>query len=87
VGGEAKISLDTDWFYRRAGPVVFGCLRTVVTTADRITRTVALGLLWRGLTMARDSQSSAGLARSRPVGAMALWTAIVLGILLVASLH
>jgi multicomponent Na+:H+ antiporter subunit D len=79
VGGEAKISLDTDWLYRRAMP------RVVLTLRDRG------AFAWQGLTRLfhgifnhavvrlQQYHGPGGLhARGWPIGIMVLWVAILL---------
>ncbi len=79
VGGEARISLDTDWLYRRALPA------TARRVRDRG------GAAWQGLlTLARRGIAGfvTGLARHHgprsllagtwPTGSMVLWVAIIL---------
>ncbi|WP_440997675.1 Na(+)/H(+) antiporter subunit D [Arhodomonas sp. SL1] len=84
VGGDPKISLDTDWFYRRAGPVVAVALRDAVTAADRRVRAGSMMLLGRALAVSRERFGHGGrLAQSWPTGSMAFWTMVVLAVLLV----
>ncbi|WP_067560975.1 Na(+)/H(+) antiporter subunit D [Halofilum ochraceum] len=84
VGGDPKISLDTDWFYRRLGPALVISARDLVTSADRALRARSMALLQSALTLSHDRFGHEGqLARSWPTGSMALWTMIVLAVLLV----
>ena len=88
VGGEAKISLDTDWFYRRLGPAIIKAISEVITTLDRNLRQVAMRTLF-GLIerIPRPDRPGNRLARSWPAGSMALWTAVVLAVLIVTGLR
>lgn len=79
VGGEAKISLDTDWLYRRALP------RVVVALCDHgAVLWQSLGRLSNGLLnhvalRLLQYHGPSGLhARSWPIGIMVLWVAILL---------
>lgn len=79
VGGEAKISLDTDWIYRRVLPRLSqaiislvqwlwaGLTRRLLNSADRILT---------GLTHYHGPEGL--LARTWPTGSMVLWVAIIL---------
>jgi multicomponent Na+:H+ antiporter subunit D len=84
LGGEAKISVDTDWVYRRALPAVTGWVARVG------------GALWRGLlealmrpirlTMSGLSEHHGPqglLARTWPTGSMLLWVAVLLALFLI----
>jgi multicomponent Na+:H+ antiporter subunit D len=79
VGGEAKISIDTDWLYRRALPATARWVR------DRG------GAVWQGslnlslrgiegfvLGLSRHHGPQGLLARTWPTGSMVLWVAIIL---------
>ncbi|MBS0003320.1 MAG: Na(+)/H(+) antiporter subunit D [Thioalkalivibrio sp.] len=79
VGGEPKISIDTDWLYRRALPA------TARWVGDRG------GAAWQGLLtlsrrsiaafvtgLARHHGPGSVLARTWPTGSMVLWVAIIL---------
>ena len=79
LGGEAKISLDTDWIYRRAlqnlaWPISAGILRvlhTLYSPLDRRSRSKLAAMIRR--------QGPHGLlARSWPTGSMVLWVAVIL---------
>jgi multicomponent Na+:H+ antiporter subunit D len=84
VGGEAKISLDTDWFYRRLGPAIAVATRDRLARLDRAARAQALVLVQRALTVGRERFGHDGqLARSWPTGSMALWTMLLLALLIV----
>jgi len=79
VGGEPKISVDTDWVYRKAMPAVAGALHRVGGGAWQTT----LGALMRKLTALVATVSAHHgpqgiLARTWPTGSMVLWVAILL---------
>jgi len=87
VGGEPKISLDTDWFYRRLGVDVARALTNGITDIDRAIRGRVNGLLGQAMASIRQKHGRDGrLARSWPTGSMALWTAVVLVVLLFAGI-
>jgi multicomponent Na+:H+ antiporter subunit D len=85
VGGEAKISLDTDWTYRRVLPLAAGFVQRV----GRRLWQASLGALLR-----RFSELRAGLvehhgpqgvlARTWPTGSMLLWVAVLLAVFMIA---
>jgi multicomponent Na+:H+ antiporter subunit D len=79
VGGDPKISLDTDWVYRRALPGVVGWVRRRGGAAW----TGVLGTLQRYLegvvvTLVRHHGPQGILARTWPTGSMVLWVAVIL---------
>lgn len=85
VGGEAKISIDTDWFYRRLGWDI------AVAGLDyaRKARAAFLGAGQEGLSVAlsriyRYTGPRGILARNWPTGAMAFWTTALLAVWLAA---
>jgi multicomponent Na+:H+ antiporter subunit D len=79
VGGEAKISLDTDWLYRRALPQVAGGIHRTWTGVCRwLTRTAATLLGWILAWVMLHHGPSGILARTWPTGSMVLWVAILL---------
>ena len=65
--------LDTDWIYRRLGD---GAVRWGVAMTQRLIR--AINRLLSGFT-------AGALARDFPSGLMALWTAILLALVLVVA--
>ncbi|MFU8896933.1 MAG: Na(+)/H(+) antiporter subunit D [Gammaproteobacteria bacterium] len=84
LGGEAKISVDTDWSYRRALPAVAGAVQRVG------------GRLWHGLLdgfMRRFNALLTGLSehhgpqgllsRTWPTGSMLLWVAVLLAVFMI----
>ncbi|MCC5867325.1 MAG: Na(+)/H(+) antiporter subunit D [Gammaproteobacteria bacterium] len=79
VGGEPKISLDTDWVYRKAMPAMAGAVHRVGGGVWR----ASLGALVRKLTRIVATVSAHHgpqgiLARTWPTGSMVLWVAILL---------
>lgn len=75
LGGEAKLSVDTDWVYRKAGPVLIKATAAFVRSVWRGIMAAAQGLLrsiWNGL------KSLAGvdglLGRPWGIGQTTLWT-------------
>ncbi|MFN4272180.1 MAG: Na(+)/H(+) antiporter subunit D [Aliihoeflea sp.] len=87
AGGERKISLDTDWFYRRLGWDIAQAVVRAATAA----RAWALGLAQQGLTGAfqrvyRYVGPGGILARNWSTGAMAFWTTVLLAVWLLAYL-
>jgi multicomponent Na+:H+ antiporter subunit D len=85
LGGEPKISLDTDWFYRRAMPGVARSLR------------LHGGRAWNGVlatlrayldgvigALVRHHGPEGILARTWPTGSMVLWVAVILAASLLA---
>ena len=87
AGGERKISLDTDWFYRRLGWDIAQAVVRAATAA----RAWALGVAQQGMTGAfqrvyRYVGPGGILARNWSTGAMAFWTTVLLAVWLLAYL-
>lgn len=87
AGGERKISLDTDWFYRRLG---WDIAQAVVRGATAA-RAWALAVAQQGMTGAfqrvyRYVGPGGILARNWSTGAMAFWTTVLLAVWLLAYL-
>lgn len=84
-GGERKISLDTDWFYRRLGwDLAHATIRAATAARAR-----ALGIAQQGLTRTfervyRYVGPGGILARNWSTGAMAFWTTVLLAVWLLA---
>lgn len=79
VGGEAKISLDTDWLYRRALPRVVLALRDHGAVLWQSLSRLSHGLLNHAVLRLLQYHGPSGLhARSWPIGIMVLWVAILL---------
>ena len=84
VGGDAKISLDTDWFYRRLVPFRMVAARDFVTAVARSCRARFMEALQCALAASHERFGHGGrLAQSWPTGSMSLWTMLVLAVLLV----
>ena len=87
AGGERKISLDTDWFYRRLGWDIAQAVVRAATAA----RAWALGVAQQGMTGAfqrvyRYVGPGGILARNWSTGAMAFWATVLLAVWLLAYL-
>jgi multicomponent Na+:H+ antiporter subunit D len=78
LGGEAKLSVDTDWVYRKAGPALVRAAGAAVRTTWRGAVAVLLALLrsaWNGL---RDLAGAQGLlGRGWSIGLTTLWTVLI----------
>ena len=73
------ITLDTDWFYRKAGPWLAGALRAGIGTVDRAIRRAGLSALDAGMGVLSKALGDRGrLARAYGTGTMVLWVAILL---------
>jgi multicomponent Na+:H+ antiporter subunit D len=85
VGGEAKISLDTDWVYRRVLPWAAGGAQLAGQQLWRATFGALLqrlGGLVSGLSEHYGPQGL--LARTWPTGSMLLWVAVLLAVFMIA---
>lgn len=83
LGGEAKISLDMDWLYRRLLPVVAGAVRRVGGGAWQALLGAVMHryrALVSGLSEHHGPQGV--LARTWPTGSMLLWVAVLLAVFL-----
>ncbi len=86
LGGKDKISLDFDWFYRDLGRRWVGSARDLVSTANADIRREFMTGFQRLEAAACRLRVSGWPMRSWPTGSMALWTALVLALLLVFGL-
>jgi len=86
LGGKDKISLDFDWFYRDLGRRWVGSARDLVSTANADIRREFMTGFRRLEAAACRLRVSGWPMRSWPTGSMALWTALVLALLLVFGL-
>jgi len=86
LGGKNKLSLDLDWFYRVPGRDAVITIREGIVRTDRYLREGFMRGLERGANTINDLNLSGWPLRSWPTGSMALWTAIVLALLLVMGL-
>jgi len=78
------LSLDLDWFYRRAFPALWeGLERARLATRDHLRR-FRHGPLLRGLNLMFRTHGPDGvLSRTWPTGSMLLWVAVMLTLLLI----
>ena len=77
-------NLDFDWVYRRAGPaVVNACGRRITSVQNAVVTAAQDRLVWAIGRVHRHHGPQGLLARTSPTGSMALWAAILLGVLLV----
>jgi len=75
LGGEAKLSVDTDWVYRKAGPVVIMAVGEWMRTTWRgfiAAMQGVLGGIWAGLK--RLGSADGAFGRSWSIGQTTLWT-------------
>ena len=78
------ITLDTDWFYRKAGPWLAGSLRAGIGAVDRAVRRAGLATLGAGMGVLSRALGDRGkLARAYGTGTMVLWVAILLAFYLI----
>ncbi len=78
------ITLDTDWFYRKAGPWLAGALRAGIGAVDRAVRRAGLATLGAGMGVLSRALGDRGkLARAYGTGTMVLWVAILLAFYLI----
>ncbi|QOC22159.1 Na(+)/H(+) antiporter subunit D [Wenzhouxiangella sp. AB-CW3] len=81
--GKDRITLDTDWLYRRLAPGLISTLAALITRTDQRLRQFIMERLTRMADVVERNYGKDGrLARSWPIGSMAMWTAIVLAMLL-----
>ena len=85
VGGEAKISLDTDWFYRRPLKQLAGYLGTHISLQRNSAAAQVHHGLGRLAAQVRQLYSPTGrLGRARSTGGMVIWVGILLLIYLLS---
>jgi multicomponent Na+:H+ antiporter subunit D len=70
------ITLDVDWVYRRALPVLL--LQAFDAARDAVNRSAARGLSMALQGLRRYSGPQGGLAQTWPIGSMALWVLVLL---------
>ena len=88
VGGEAKISADTDWFYRAGGKRLTLALRNGILAVNRGSRHLFMAAWTNFIAWINQRYGKGGrLSRSWPTGAMALWAAILLASLLIFGIR
>ncbi|WP_235013468.1 MULTISPECIES: Na(+)/H(+) antiporter subunit D [Spiribacter] len=86
LGGKNKISLDLDWFYRVPGKRALDRLGGGVRRVDAAARQAFMARFQALEGWATHLRLSGWPLRSWPTGSMALWTAVVLALLLVFGL-
>jgi multicomponent Na+:H+ antiporter subunit D len=84
LGGEAKISIDTDWAYRMLLPRAAGGLQRIGQRLWQAT----LGALLRRLDalvagLSEHHGPQGVLARTWPTGSMLLWVAVLLAVFMI----
>ncbi|MEO8506065.1 MAG: Na(+)/H(+) antiporter subunit D [Betaproteobacteria bacterium] len=73
------ITLDTDWFYRRLGPVLVSGLESMIVAGDRFVRRAALGTVRAGLRAVTSAFGERGrLARATSTAGMVTWVVVLL---------
>ncbi|AGM41430.1 monovalent cation/H+ antiporter subunit D [Spiribacter salinus M19-40] len=83
LGGKEKISLDLDWFYRVPGLHGLRAARDQFSAVNQGSREAVMRILRHAEQRAQAMRVSGWPLRSWPTGSMALWTAVVLALLLV----
>ncbi|MCC5888425.1 MAG: Na(+)/H(+) antiporter subunit D [Gammaproteobacteria bacterium] len=79
VGGEAKISVDTDWLYRWLLPkFALGVQRVVDRVWDAVLGGLMRRLTWLVSSLTHHHGPQGILARTWPTGSMVLWVAVML---------
>jgi len=86
LGGKDKISLDLDWFYRVPGRHALERLSAVIRGLDSGARQAFMARFQALERRATHLRLSGWPLKSWPTGSMALWTAVVLALLLVFGL-
>ena len=88
LGGEAKVSADTDWFYRAGGKRLVVATRDLISISYMSTRTrISESLHRQAEKIDRRHGRKGKLARSWPIGSMAMWTAVLLAALLIFGIR
>ncbi|MEQ8193518.1 MAG: Na(+)/H(+) antiporter subunit D [Rhodospirillales bacterium] len=86
VGGESKISIDTDWIYRRMLPAIIRRLGGIVGSVDRNIRQAFLGQIQRLVGMIFRHHGPEGvMARATHAGNMVTWVILLLIVFLVLN--
>ena len=81
------ITLDTDWFYRKAFPTLFKYLLTTMWKIDGVIRQAfmqSLDIIMGSLARRHEGVSRL-LSRTYPVGSMVMWIAVILAVYLFLS--
>jgi len=81
LGGEPKLSVDTDWIYRKAGPVMVVAAGALIRNAWRGFIAATQGLLGRILeVLSRLGSANGVLGRSWSIGQTTLWTVLIVSL-------
>jgi multicomponent Na+:H+ antiporter subunit D len=84
LGGEPKISVDTDWVYRRALPATARGVQRVGGAAWRALLDAVMGRVRAVSASVSAHHGPQGLlARTWPTGSMLLWVAVLLALFLI----
>ena len=86
LGGKDKLSLDLDWFYRVPGWRALAGIRNGLAAIDGGARAAFMRRFHAAEAWATHLRLSDWPLRSWPIGSMAIWTAVVLALLLLAGL-
>ncbi len=79
VGGEAKISIDTDWVYRKLLPVTARFVRDIGNLLWQATLGALMDRMrWVMANLSRYHGPKGVLASTWPTGSMVLWVAVIL---------
>lgn len=80
-------NLDFDWIYRRAMPLVFQNMFSVIWKVDRMVRDMIKEKLSHSFAYlaSKNNRLSGLLSQNHPSGSMAMWVAVMLGIYLLLS--
>jgi multicomponent Na+:H+ antiporter subunit D len=84
LGGEPKISVDTDWVYRRALPATARGVQRVGGAAWRALLDAVMGRVRAVAASVSEHHGPQGLlSRTWPTGSMLLWVAVLLALFLI----
>jgi multicomponent Na+:H+ antiporter subunit D len=79
-----SVNLDSDWLYRRLGPMLLRGTGSLIGMAAGATRSMAAGAVgWFAGSVLRHHEADGLLARTWTTGGMALWVALLLAAYLV----
>jgi multicomponent Na+:H+ antiporter subunit D len=81
LGGEARLSVDTDWLYRKAGPALVRVVATAVRAAWRGFIAGLLGAVqgvWHGLRSLVGAHGPLG--RAWGIGQTTVWTVLIVAV-------
>ncbi len=81
LGGERKLSVDTDWIYRKAGPaVVYWVAETVRRIWRKFLASLQCALALSGDMLRRDFGRGGVLGDTWSIGATTIWIVLLLGL-------